>query len=145
MYQNRFPNNAKGFQQWCKDVDIIFGREEQKNFDKDLLKMIRKVPCHGEFYRYTQWHNLAIATLKTMKIPVHVLYYEDYNDKWEQTLIGMLDFLELENATPETAQKFVPGKEYLDYYTSKQRHAIQKLIAKVSTNETWQLLKHYMP
>ena len=96
---------------------------------------------HGDFFRYIQWHNLAVATTAKLDLPTYVLHYENYASDFEQTKTQLMDFLELDivGEVPE----FIPGKSYRNYFTEEQREAALELMRRLSNPETWQLLDRY--
>lgn len=99
-YKNRtkwletHTNDAKGLKQWCKTLDDAYAEQDKEYFGD----AVPKAPCHGEFYKWTKWHNLVHEGLELIPHPVPVLtiYYEDYKTSWNQTAKSILDFLELE-------------------------------------------------
>jgi hypothetical protein len=51
----------------------------------------QSVPCHAEWFRYIQWHNMAYATTKELlHLPVHYLYYDDYTKDFNKTVQALL-------------------------------------------------------
>lgn len=100
-----------------------------------------KTMQHGDFFRYIQWHNLAVATTAKLDLPTYILHYENYASDFDQTKNQLMDFLELDivGEVPE----FIPGKSYRNYFTKEQREAALELMRKLSNPETWQLLDRY--
>jgi hypothetical protein len=135
------PYNQTGFLRWCEDFD---GKPELKRsrwIDPKVSSLMEGVPCHQEFFRYVQWHNLAFTITRDMGIPTLMIHYQDYRDNMEQTTTRLLSFLELpRNGEGET---FHHGKEYRDYYTPEQRQAIKAFIKEYATEETWKSVKDY--
>ena len=142
-FTTQFPSNRSGFRAWCQDLDQRYHRKESKT---DLISFEIKsyfdgVPCHSEFFRYAQWHNLALQVTETLNIPTHFLYYEDYQEDFESTLDGILQFLELERVGK--ASPFISGKAYDEYYTKEEQLLAMDLVKAVSTPQTWALLQRY--
>merc|ERR1712130_70940 len=70
-----YQNDREGFRAWCRDTDSRFKEERKQYLKEAALKHLDKVPCHTEFYKYTQWHNLAFAVTAYLGIPpVFVLH-----------------------------------------------------------------------
>ena len=62
-----------GFFRWC-----AFDDQDKKiigsHFIDDALKeRMERIPCHNDFYRLVQWHNLAFAMTRAMNIPTLVM------------------------------------------------------------------------
>ena len=141
----QFPNNATGFRSWCDDLDRQYHRKENKTklISSEIKAYFDAVPCHSEFFRYTQWHNMALEVLEKLAIPSYTLYYESYECSFELTLRGILNFLELERVGK--ASPFIAGKAYHGYYTKTELVTTMLLIKAVSTPEVWSLVQRYKP
>ena len=139
-----YPNTAEGFQSWCGYNDGKSLKDEIKSnlIDDKVRSLFKKIPCHGDFYRYTQWHNLALKVVEDLDLPTLVVHYENYERNYEGAVDTILDFLELprNNALP----KFIAGKRYKNlYFSDKQRLAALELIRYLADEETWELLERY--
>lgn len=96
----------------------------------------------SEFYRYVQWHNLALAvTLTDLDVPSMVLHYEDYSTRFESVTSELINFLELKPTGK--APDFIVNKRYHDYYTAEETEAIAVFVQEFSTKLTWQHLARY--
>ena len=135
------PNDKLGFQKWCAGVDASNELMEARWTDPELSKALEGVPCHAEFFRYIQWHNLAFTTARDIGVPTFVLHYEDYRDRFDSTLEGLLAFLELPHVKKGPA--FDIGKEYAEFYTDAQREAVAGLVQELASLESWLQMKHY--
>mmetsp|Transcript_20605 Transcript_20605/g.27046 ORF Transcript_20605/g.27046 Transcript_20605/m.27046 type:complete len:105 (+) Transcript_20605:1-315(+) len=102
---------------------------------------MQSVPCHGDFFRYVQWHNLAFVTTHDLIVPTYVLHYENYEENFNQTVAGLLNFLQLdwENEAPE----FIKGKEYSEYFTSEEQKVVRTAMEALSSTTTWNNIHHY--
>jgi len=142
-WTSKYPGTPEGFKNWCKDLDERYRKDEEKSrfVDKELLGQFGKVPCHAEFHRYAQWHNLAVAVTRRMRLPSHVLHYENYESDFTGTYNDLFFFLELprEGEVPE----FVTGKSYAEYFTKEERSEGMALVRMVAEPETWELLDRY--
>jgi len=47
--ETRYPVNATGFGQWCRDLDRAYGGDDAQVFDAATLQLFAGVPCHAEF------------------------------------------------------------------------------------------------
>lgn len=137
----RYPNNATGFQQWCQDLNDQFGPNDKMTTDlipQDTVKLMQKVPCHGEFYRYVQWHNLANKVVEEK--PTLVIHYEDYNVKWNKTATKILNYLHLDM---QGVTKPFRYHSYDTYYSDQDRANAGKLIRHLATPAIWEQLERY--
>jgi hypothetical protein len=135
------PNNSTGFMAWCRDMDSKSQLHRVRWIDSKLMILLSQIPCHEEFYRYVQWHNLAFDVTRGNGIPVHVIHYRNYSDSFEETLRQLLDFLDLPRNGD--VEPFQTGKVYADYYTKEQRRNIRQLIQEFASEDTWQNVKDY--
>jgi len=153
-WQNDHSNDAEGLHKWCEAFDNTYLQENIQFYGSETN--IPKAPCHGEFYKWTQWHNLAHATIRIMRgeqeegfghdfpardVPVLRVYYEDYNTNFQETAGGILTFLELEQVAP--FREFASRKDYGEYFTDQQLKEIRHLVKTVATEHTWRDVKHY--
>lgn len=142
-FVEEYTYDPEGFLKWCKSIDDVYMKDEEKSrfISEEVLELFKQIPCHGDFFRYIQWHNLAVATTAKLDLPTYILHYENYATDFEQTKDELMSFLELDivGEVPE----FIPGKSYRNYFTKKQRVAALKLMKKLSNPETWELLDRY--
>jgi hypothetical protein len=146
-----YPNNATGFQAWCHSLDRRYWQYETHTpwLDGELLKRFEHVPCHAEFFKYIQWHNLAYLTTTTMMdMPVHVLRYEDYYDpdgggsnrNWKHSVESLLNFLELPAVAWKDATPFDMHSYHREYYTEEQVSSISALLQHIAAAPVWKML-----
>mmetsp|Transcript_31053 Transcript_31053/g.68167 ORF Transcript_31053/g.68167 Transcript_31053/m.68167 type:complete len:489 (+) Transcript_31053:176-1642(+) len=142
-FVEKYTYDPNGFLKWCKSIDDVYIKDEEKSrfISEEVLELFKQIPCHGDFFRYIQWHNLAVATTAKLDLPTYVLHYENYATEFEQTKDELMNFLELDivGEVPE----FIPGKSYRNYFTKEQRVASLKLMKKLANPETWRLLDRY--
>ncbi|KAL7533506.1 hypothetical protein ACHAXR_005273 [Thalassiosira sp. AJA248-18] len=137
-----YPNSKEGFRKWCKSIDDSKKLAKSRWVDRDLEASFFGVPCHAEFYRYVEWHNLAFTV--TQDLPTMVFYYEDYSTRFNEVTKEIVTFLELGGAEGGgTAPDFLLHKEYADYFSLEQTRAVERLVKELSTNQTWKHLAHY--
>ena len=142
----RLYNNATGFHEWCKvlDVSYIWMEQHTRWIDPHLRHMWRSIPCHAEFFRWVQWHNLAYVTGVEMDLEVKLMKYEDYNQDWNETVKGLFRFLQLplSKRTLEEASPFLM-RSYHNYFTIKQKTQIRKLMAQYASAPVWRMIQDY--
>jgi hypothetical protein len=155
--ERKYPHNATGFARWCHYLDTKYASFDAKVFDVTTLALLQPVPCHAEFFKWTQWHNLALETARRLGpttrtssrstksaggVPVHFILYEDYEVRFNETLANLMTFLQLPISATQF-QSFRNLPTYDDHYTLSQRSAIQALIQHVASPELWPLIRHY--
>jgi len=138
-----YPNNQDGFYKWCKEIDASRALVESRWVDDDLAISLAKVPCHSEFYRYVQWHNLAFTTVVDLEIPSFVFHYEDYSNRFEEVTDELIAFLELDRRG--VAPPFVDNKRYDSYYSVEDKEHVAIFVQEFATKRTWGHLQHYFP
>lgn len=141
-----YNNTKDGFLNYCADLDMKHKEEVKKVFGEDFYyKYMQKSPCHGEFYKYTNWHNFVNRGLEMYKIPTLTVHYEDYEASSNTSKVSqqqkVLNFLELPKKVE--FKEFAARHDYDDYFTTKQKKSISQLIKRVSTPKIWELVNHY--
>jgi len=144
-FSSSFPNSKQGFRDWCIDLDSRYKRQENKTnlISPEIKTLFSSVPCHSEFYRYAQWHNMAIEVTEKMGLestPL-VVHYENYESSFEPTLKSILRFLKLD--TVGKISPFIAGKTYHDYFQKDELDAAMVLIKAVASQKTWTLVRRY--
>lgn len=138
------PSDPVGFQKWCMDLDNQFEKEEYETFEYYMVKQLRLSICHGEVFKYIQWHNLAFQVTRKLGLNPMVIHYEDYyEDKFNNTLDDMLDYLELDGILPPKKQFHAKDGAYARYYTFLDKRRIKLLVEKIASADTWDAIKHY--
>jgi hypothetical protein len=140
-YTSSFSKDATGFRKWCAMDDRNRGLVQSHYIDPRLRGLMLQIPCFNEFYRYTQWHNLAFETTHAMNLTTMLLHYHEFSDNFVAARGRILDFLEL----PLVGQgiEFDDGKEYGNYYSRRERLAIVGFLHEFASAETWEQLEHY--
>lgn len=138
----KYPRSRDGFRAFCNDLSELHSREEEiSKFYRDVIDVIRDVPCYADFFRYIQWHNLAFVTLWDLQIPTLVIHYENYTNNFEYTKDMLIEFLE---QTPmHEAPTFVTGKTYRDYFTEDEVRSIAGMFEHLAMDKTWRETMHY--
>mmetsp|Transcript_5717 Transcript_5717/g.7578 ORF Transcript_5717/g.7578 Transcript_5717/m.7578 type:complete len:433 (-) Transcript_5717:270-1568(-) len=139
----KYPSSMEGFRSFCLDLGKKQKSTERHSdlLDNEVLDLFEDVPCHADFIRYVQWHNYAVLTSLELAVPTMTLHYERYTTHYNETTDRLLEFLGQERKRPPP--NFIQGKEYRDYYTKEEREKVKKAVEKMSSSETWELLKHY--
>lgn len=139
---NNFDRTRQGFRKYCKSIDSIFAPNEQKMvfLQDDILDLIREVPCHEDFIRYVEWHNLAFITADDYQLPTYVLHYEWYSSRYVSTVQELLQFLELEQKAEPLP--FIQHNKY-DYFTAEERAALKEAFQMMASFKTWKHLSPY--
>lgn len=148
-----FMETKEGVTAWCKYVDEQFWKENKVTMDMHISNKTLSllpydptpyldVPCHGEFFRYTQWHNLAMDVIRASNLSVHHVHYENYGIAYNRTVDQILNFLG-QSREFET-RPFVTGKTYRDvFFENSVQHRVKHLIKEIASDETWALLRGY--
>ena len=137
-----YTKDRRGFRSFCRDLGRRFRQEEEASpFYADVRDLVDAVPCHADFFRYIQWHNLAFTTTWDLQLPTLILHYENYTDDFEGTKETLLSFLEQEDAREPPA--FVTGKTYREYFTADEVRAVADMFARLGMAETREHTGHY--
>lgn len=144
-------DTAEGLLAWCKYIDdsIIDHAIGWSRYPEEFQQLFRSIPCAADLFRYVQWHNRAIETTRKMQVPVHYLYYEDYSRSYQDTVLGLLDFLELNltRAGFDAALPFNAGnKSYQGLFRHRNfsRTAMRTFLRRLASDETWRHIRQYV-
>jgi hypothetical protein len=140
---DKYPNTLEGFRDYCNNDLGKKYRTKETSFlpFKDIYGSIKNVPCHSDFFRYIQWHNLAFETTARQNLSSMIIHYERYTDNFNKTKDDLLQFLEQREVNkPPT---FITGKTYRNYYTDKENAAVKLMFSKLANNDTWDQTKQY--
>jgi hypothetical protein len=88
--------------------------ERSSAFLESVAPLLQDLPCRAEMVRFVEWHNLAFATALDLGLEEYVLHYDWYETRFNETLVELLDFLELQQVAPP--EPFTSGKVY-DYFS----------------------------
>lgn len=137
-----YPRTREGFRKFCSDEGKrYYSEEQQSKFYHAVFDTVKDVPCHADFYRYIQWHNLAFITTWNLGIPSLIIHYENYTDNFKKTQDTLLDFLGQDAL--HDAPEFVTGKTYREYYMQEEIDAVHVLFSKLALEKTWTNIQHY--
>ncbi|KAL7546508.1 hypothetical protein ACHAWF_009841 [Thalassiosira exigua] len=144
-----FPNDAGGFRKWCAREDDAYSRHEKRakwakyGYPADVARYLEGVPCWGEFFKYAQWHVLALRAAEALDVPTLYLRYEDYAKDVEATTEYLLDFLGLERAKGSRLPPFDTGKDYAEYFTREERASASEFLKRATGEKGRWLLERY--
>jgi hypothetical protein len=148
QWTRRYSNDPRGFRKWCADEDTLFRSHEQSidwkslGYDPHKMQMhFEGVACHAEFFRYVQWHNLAVVAVQKLDIPVMYVHYEDYTTDLKGETDRMLQFLNLERVG--ILPTFDSNKDYSDYFSLEERAAASELMRVAASDEGRKLMERY--
>lgn len=139
-----FNDTRQGFLSWCKYVDKDFWRRDggqARKLNIEVPSLAKEIPCHSDFYRYSQWHNHVVGLSEKLKIPTHVLFYEDYATNFNKTVSDLFEFLDLPIVNGPSV--FVPGKTYGSFFSASERLAVRQYVKNISSPQSWDLLRRY--
>jgi hypothetical protein len=140
---SQYDRTRDGFRNYCASIDDLHASNEKKMIflDDEVLNVIRKVPCHGDFILYIEWHNLAFSTAGDLNLPTFVLHFESYSTRYNTTVKELLQFLELEQKSEPTV--FGPELVAYDYFTSDERAALKEAYQLMASAQTWMHISQY--
>ena len=138
-----FTHSRDGYLAWCEYLDNRIGERIQRTslINSTAKELFRALPCYADWYRYVQWHNLAIETTDRLHLPVHYLYYENYTSSYDDTVDSLFGFLELRKA--KKPLPFIPGKTYLHFFSDDEARAAARLVEHMASPACWKLIGHY--
>jgi hypothetical protein len=112
-----------------------------------------------KFYKYAMWRDHARKLPATAfaargaapttprrvgELPFRMAHYEDYRDRFNETVSHLVELLEREVVEPPSVETFRPSPSYDDYYyLPDQVEAIRDLIHHLVSDELWRTLHRY--
>jgi hypothetical protein len=144
-------DTPEGLLAWCQFVDssVVNRAVGWSATSAEFRSLFRSIPCAAEIYRYVQWHNRAIEATQALQLPVHYMYYEDYSNAYNETVLGLLNFLEL-NMTREgfdAALQFDAGQKSYDglfQHRNFSKTAMTAFLRRLASNDTWHHVRRYV-
>jgi hypothetical protein len=141
-----YAPNRHGFLRYCLSIDYKYTKQEIEYMhfqENKLLQDLWRVPCHADFVKYVEWHNLAFVTTSDLNLTTYVLHYDWYRTRYDAVLQELLSFLELtQTARPPL---FQVGKVYDDYYSREERLIVKRAFSFMASRQTWQQVQGYFP
>ena len=141
-----YTPNRHGFLRYCLSIDYKYIQQEIKYLhfqENKLLQDLWLVPCHADFMRYIEWHNLAFITTQDLQLPTYVLHYDWYSTQYERVTTELLQFVQL--VPVALPPPFVPGKVYDQYYTTKEKLIVKRAFEFMASSVTWEHIQQYFP
>jgi hypothetical protein len=137
-----YQNSREGFRSYCKDKNADFKDNfRDTNFTTKMSNRIERTLCHDCVMNYVMWHSHAFEATFLLQLRTFLIHYEDFEDKFEETVSSLLDFLEL----PRQGEplKFSARHDYEDYYTLEDREKIKALAKQLASKKTWKAIEQY--
>ena len=142
QFVERYPKNASGFHNFCRDLDSDFDKQYSKDLiPKSKRQDVKHTLCHDDIISYVQWHNHAFEACRHLHLPTLVIHYEDYEDDFNMTFSNLLDFMHLRPIGK--AGQYSARKDYQDYFTKEDRIKVKKLVKQFASTHTWKVLARY--
>jgi len=145
--QQQYTPDKTGFLKYCLSVDYRYTDSETAYLhfgSNKLLQALWQVPCHADFLRYVEWHNLAAVTAHDLQLERLVVHYHEYADdvSLNATLHRLLDFLELPYRAPP-ALPFEHKSYYREYFSATERRIVKEALQFAASRETWEQIRRY--
>jgi len=151
---SKYSNGREGFQLFCKEkMGDRFYKEavDSELIDDSLLEDIKIVPCYHDLIRYTQWHNFATMTAKSLHLPTLILHHEDYATEFDGTHSSVLNFLGFDNGAfgdGESGLLQIAEENSYDmsaYFTESEIEAAKRSMEELAFPNIWKEIEHYFP
>lgn len=149
LNDNKYTDDVSGFQNYCSDMDSnieLSLLESSTNLISEEIKLLlKKVPCHAEFYKYIDWHNHAVEMAWNSEYPTMNLYYEDFNSPQarSQQALAIANFLETSIVDMSKVPEGLFIRNYRNYFSQAQQDAIESLTRTMAFTKTMTLLERY--
>jgi Sulfotransferase domain len=142
LWKNDYENSTESFAEFCRYWDTKNAeRGERKLLSEKTYELMKDLPCRSDWYRYVQWHNLAIQVIEKNQLPVLSINYEDYETRYGEVTQELLDFLELPKL--HDPPPFKAGKSYMYEYTKEEQQKAKEFVQHMASQQTWSLVKRY--
>ena len=105
-----------------------------------FLFLFRK-QCHAEWFRYIQFHNMAAEVAPSR---VHVMFYENYTDDFDESVRQLFDFLELDIVEQQPCEWHGAGKSYANYLSAAWQRQAAAMMRDLATPAAWELVRYYL-
>lgn len=138
-----FNSTRDDFRTYCKDLNKEFVGDIKRGryIQPGVMQILQNVPCHAEFMKWVEFHNMAFIVTRDFDLDTFVLHYEDYSSRFDNVTSELLTFLHLKAI--EEPPVFEAFKEYKDYYTQEERNAVAFAVRSMSLRETWEHISRY--
>jgi hypothetical protein len=140
-----YPASREGFRAYCKSIHNIHNvnKNKVKFLSPELLVLLKQIPCHEDFIRYIEWHNLAFFTTHDLGLETLVVHYDYYHTHYNETAHAIMDFLKLPIAENGVYAPFKKGLVYSEYFTFEEKQTLAEAFKMMSSTETWSHIGPY--
>lgn len=136
-----FTDTRDGILAWCEFLDSKFGENPATWVPEDVRHLLERIPCYSDLIHYVKWHELATKVYEKYQVPAHILFYEDYSAKYQETVKNLYEFLDL--TVVGKPMQFKPGKTYRHLFKEDEIEAMVEVIRATATPQCWNLLSRY--
>merc|ERR1712157_344462 len=140
-----FNSSREGLYTWCDEAKVKYADEEKKWYKPHVYNASLEVPCHHEFIKLIQWHDLVFQVIEHMQFPTEIFYYEDFLTDYENQTRKILNFYELANVIRFADRPVRPtytGSGNL--FSPDDKLKIKEFILSIATEQrTIQILERY--
>lgn len=138
-----FNSTRDDFREYCIGLNRAFLADVKRGryIEPQVRKILEKVPCHAEIFKWVEWHNMAFIVTRELDLDTLVLHYEDYSTRFDEVTSELLSFIRLKAINEPPA--FQAFKIYTDYFTEDERQAAGTAIRFMALKETWEHVSRY--
>lgn len=139
--QTKLTFDTNGFNNWCRYLDEKYAEQYAVMYPKETWELAQRVPCHAEFYKYVQWHNLSflVTGKETLDVEALLVKYEDFEFNMDDTLAKITDFLELPIKNKPPKFEYHRHKFFSEDYIKN----VYVFMRSLASFETWSHIKPY--
>lgn len=142
-----YNQNSEGFYTFCEDSRVKFADEEDKWYHDDIKNASYDVPCHHEFYKLIQWHNLVFETIDYMGLPSQRFYYEDFLSDYaaqSEALLNFYDLSPIHNIHDPTNHISPFSDNMVDLIKPEDKVKIKNFIEVMASDRTLAIMDRYL-
>lgn len=140
-----YNSTREDFRLFCEGMNKEFlpNIKRGRYVEPEVRKLLEKVPCHAEIFKWVEWHNMAFIVTRELGLETFVLHYEDYSTRFESVTTELLAFLEMK--ATQDPPIFHAFKEYKEYFTDEERETTALAVQLMALRETWAHVSRYFP
>jgi hypothetical protein len=133
---NSWGNRTDLFHNWCRYLD-----RTTTFVLPDEISAYAHIPCAEEWYRFVQWHNMAVSIASAKSLPVHYVWVEDLPD----TMPELMAFLQLDDVSNLDVTNYNDSDKHAAlWWDDATRRDAARLMRAWASNATWDLIRHYL-
>jgi len=137
-----FTDTKEGVHKWCEFLDDTFGENVRRWVPTaEARNLLKQIPCYSDLLHYVKFHENAIMVSEKYQVPEHILYYEDYARKYEETTRSLYEFLDF--PIVGKPHPFALGKTYDHFFEKHEITAMAQVVRAVATPKCWTRLRRY--